>query len=157
VVRRRGCRRGSTMSRTACGRWAGLLLTAGLIGCHREASTNIPSASRTESFLGSRAGDEREVVGVKLCWCPPGKFMMGSPPDEPERRPGEDQVEVTLTKGFWMAKYEATQRQWKRIVGKLPGEFTAELPEGDDLPVGNVNFAEAEAFCQKLTELGRQD
>jgi formylglycine-generating enzyme required for sulfatase activity len=22
--------------------------------------------------------------------------------------------------------------------------------------VGNVNFAEAEAFCQKLTELGRQ-
>ena len=32
----------------------------------------------------------------------------------------------------------------------------AQLPEGDDLPVGNVNFAEAEAFCQKLTELGHQ-
>ncbi len=39
---------------------------------------------------------------------------------------------------------------------KLPGELTAELPEGDDFPVGNVNFAEAEAFCQKLTELGRR-
>src|SRR5262249_36715389 len=38
----------------------------------------------------------------------------------------------------------------------LPGEPTAELPEGDDLPVGNVNFAEAETFCRKLTELGRQ-
>ena len=81
---------------------------------------------------------------------------MGSPPGEPERRPGEDQVEVTLTKGFWMGKYEATQGQWKRVIGKLPGELTAELPEGDDFPVGNVNFAEAEAFCQKLTELGRQ-
>ena len=34
---------------------------------------------------------------------------MGSPPGEPGRRPGEDQVEVTLTKGFWTAKYEVTQ------------------------------------------------
>ncbi len=81
---------------------------------------------------------------------------MGSPPNEPERRPGEDQVEVTLTKSFWMAKFEATQGQWKRVMGTLPGELTAALPAGDDLPVGNVNFAEAEAFCQKLTELARQ-
>ena len=31
--------------------------------------------------------------------------------------------------------------------------LTAELPEGDDFPVGNVNFAEAESFCRRLTEL----
>jgi formylglycine-generating enzyme required for sulfatase activity len=80
---------------------------------------------------------------------------MGSPPDEPDRRPGEDQVEVTLTRGFWMAKYETTQGVWKRVVGALPGELTAELPAGDELPVGNVNFAEAEAFCRQLTDLGR--
>jgi formylglycine-generating enzyme required for sulfatase activity len=55
-----------------------------------------------------------------------------------------------------MAKYEATQGQWRRVIGKLPGELTAELPAGDDFPVGNVNFAEAEAFCQKLTERDRQ-
>jgi len=78
---------------------------------------------------------------------------MGSPRSEPERRPGENQVEVTLTRGFWMAKYETTQGDWKRIVGDLPGELTEELPAGDDLPVGNVNFAEAELYCQKLTEL----
>src|SRR6185295_9727927 len=107
------------------------------------------------TFDGLKIGDEREVAGIKLCWCPPGKFMMGSPPAEPERRPGEEQVEVTLTRGFWVAKYETTQGQWKRVIGPLPGELSAELPEGDDLPVGNVNFAEAEAFCQKLTELGR--
>ncbi len=81
---------------------------------------------------------------------------MGSPRDEPERRPGEDQVEVTLTHGFWMARYEATQGDWKRVIGKLPGELTAELPEGDDYPVGNVNFAEAENFCAKLTEAARK-
>jgi formylglycine-generating enzyme required for sulfatase activity len=105
---------------------------------------------------GSKAGEEREVAGIKLCWCPPGTFMMGSPRGEPERRPGEDQVRVRLTTGFWTGKFEVTQSQWKRVVGKLPAPLTAELPEGDDYPVGNVNFAETEGFCRKLTELGRK-
>src|SRR5262245_42654721 len=116
-------------------------------------SAKIAAAS---AFNGSKAGETNEVVGIQLCWCPPGRFVMGSPRNELERRPDEDQVEVTLTQGFWMAKFEATQGQWKRVMGKLPGELTAELPEGDDFPVGNVNFAEAEAFCGKLTELGWQ-
>jgi formylglycine-generating enzyme len=114
-------------------------------------------AAEAKDFLGSAAGDEREIGGVALCWCPVGRFTMGSPRSEPEWRPGEDQVQVTLSKGFWMAKFETTQGQWKRVMGKLPGPLTAELPEGDDLPVGNVNFAEAEHFCAKLTELARRD
>jgi sulfatase modifying factor 1 len=109
-----------------------------------------------KGFRGSRAGDTRAVAGIKLCWCPSGNFRMGSPPGEPERRPDEVQVAVRLTKGFWMGKYEVTQGQWKRIIGKLPGELTAELGAGDDLPVGNVNYAEAEAFCRKLTALAHK-
>jgi sulfatase modifying factor 1 len=112
-----------------------------------------PARAADPPFVGSKAGDERQVAGVKLCWCPPGSFTMGSPPDEPERRPGEAQVEVRLTRGFWIGKYEVTQGDWKRVSGHLPGELTAELPAGDDFPVGNVNFAEAEGFCRKLTEL----
>ena len=81
---------------------------------------------------------------------------MGSPAGELERRPDEGQVAVTLTRGFWMGQHEVTQGQWKRVIGALPGELTAELPEGDEYPVGNVNFAEAEAFCDRLTELGRR-
>ena len=103
------------------------------------------------NFLGSKAGDEREVVGVKLCWCPPGRFLMGSPRSEPERRAGEDQVAVTLTKGFWSGKYEVTQGQWKRVVGQLPGPLTPAGGAGDDFPLYNVNFAEAEGFCRHLT------
>lgn len=137
-----------------------VLLVAALLGCRREVAVRQVDQSRVTDaapdFVGAKAGEEREVVSMKLCWCPAGKFTMGSPPNEPERRPDEDQVEVTLTSGFWMAKYEATQGQWKRIIGELPGELTAEFPEGDDYPVGNVNFAEAEAFCKKLTELGHK-
>src|SRR5579862_8988218 len=147
------------MSRTWRVLVAELIQILGLIGCHRGAATkgelaivDLPANGAT-SFVGSKAGEEREVAGVQLCWCPAGRFLMGSPPDETERRPDEHQVEVTLSKGFWMGKYEITQGQWKRIVGRLPGLPTTELPEGDDLPVGNVNFAEAEGFCRKLTEL----
>ncbi len=128
----------------------------GLVGYQRGTTTNGRLASDSlqqvpaGSFLGSKGGDEREVGGIKLCWSPPGKFIMGSPPNEPERRPDEAQVEVTLSRGFWTGKYEVTQGQWKRVVGEFPGQFTA--GEGDDFPVYTINFAEAEGFCRKLTE-----
>jgi formylglycine-generating enzyme len=122
------------------------LLALGLLACN--GVETAPS--------GLKAGTEREIEGVKFCWCPAGSFTMGSPPGEPERRAGEDQVRVTLSKGFWISKYETTQGQWKRIMGRLPGELTEELPAGDDFPVGNVNFMEAETFCTRLTEVAHQ-
>src|SRR6266851_569465 len=128
-----------------------LIFSSGLgVSCGSELS--IPGGS----FQGTKAGDEIAVGGIRLCWCPAGKFVMGSPRNEPERRPDEDQVEVTLTKGFWTAKFEETQDHWKRVIGKLPGPLTEQLPAGDEFPVGNVNFAEAEAFCRKLTEVSHQ-
>ena len=116
-------------------RAASLFILLALPGCQRPAPVNVQEDEpKPTAFTGGKAGDEREVAGVKLCWCPPGKFTMSSPPDEPERRPGEDPVEVTPTRGFWAGKYEVTQGQWKRVMGTLPGELAAELPEGDDYP-----------------------
>lgn len=136
------------------------MVLAIVVGC-QPVATPLPAsavlpAEVSDAFNGNEAGSEREVALIKLCWCPQGRFWMGSPTNELERRPDETQVEVMLTKGFWMSKFEVTQGQWKQVAGKRPGDFTDELPEGDDLPLGNVNFAEAEEFCRKLTELGRQ-
>ena len=111
------------------------------------------SAQRSAAlFEGGRPGEELEVESLKFCWCPAGRFVMGSSRNEPERRPEEDQVEVILTNGFWAAKHETTQGAWKQFVGHLAGPLTSELPAGNDLPVGNVNFIEAENFCVHLTE-----
>ncbi len=128
-----------------------LLLSAGLLGWQRDPPA--PAGRGADAFAGSRAGEEREAGGVKLCWCPPGRFTMGSPPGEPERRPDETQVQVTLSRGFWMGKYEVTQGQWKRIAGEFPEKQPG--GEGDDFPVVSVNYAEAERFCRKLTERTR--
>lgn len=141
------------------GRAAMMVGVVASLGCG-EAPGRLSAAAKESAFAdspfqGARAGEKRTAAGIAFCWCPPGTFLMGSPREEPERRPGEDQVEVTLSRGFWIGQYEVTQGEWKRVVGELPGEPTAELPEGDDLPVGNVNFAEAIGFCQRLTRLAR--
>jgi sulfatase modifying factor 1 len=145
------------MSRIRYACWISALL---LMGCGRAGTPNVPVAgdsqppTRTDSFDGSRSGEEREIAGVKVCWCSPGRFRMGSPSNEPERRPGEDQVEVTLTRGFWIGKYEVTQGQWQRFVGAFPAKQPA--GDGDDFPVVEINYAEAEDFCVKLTEQAQQ-
>ena len=131
-------------------RLALVLILASAAGCRPEGprTTETRPPDPADPFDGSKAGEAREIAGTKLRWCPAGRYVMGSPPDEPERRPGEDQVEVTLTRGFWIGEFEVTQGDWKRLFAKLPGAPTG---DGDDYPTGWVNFAEAEAFCAKLT------
>jgi formylglycine-generating enzyme required for sulfatase activity len=62
-------------------------------------------------------------------------------------------VDVTLSQGFWMGKYELTQGEWRRVVGELPGMVNADV--GEDFPVYSVNFPEAEEFCRRLTDRAR--
>lgn len=79
--------------------------------------------------------------------------MMGSPSTEPDHRPDEAQVAVTLTRGFWAARFETTQEQWRRIAGEFPDRQPGvETGEGDDVPVYWVNFHEAEGFCGALED-----
>lgn len=59
---------------------------------------------------------------AELAWIPPGSFMMGSPPDEQGREEpfwaSETQHEVTLTRGFWMGRYEVTIAQYRTYLQK---------------------------------------
>lgn len=67
-----------------------------------------------EFMTGNHAGDEWvNRRGMVFCWCPPGRFLAGSPKDEPGRYPDEEQEEVTINEGFWISKYEITLGQWK--------------------------------------------
>ena len=107
------------------------------------------------SIAGSNAGDAREVAGLKLRWCPAGRFRMGSPPTEPGRRSDEGPVDVTLSRGFWIGQYEVTQSQWRRVMGAIAREFDA--GKGDEVPVYWISFVEAEEFCRRLTEAAAQE
>jgi formylglycine-generating enzyme required for sulfatase activity len=106
---------------------------------------------------GSRPGEARQIDGVALRWCPPGRFTMGSPPGEPGRRADEAQVEVTLTRGFWIAAGETTQGQWRRVLDRPTDRPLDErFGLGDDVPVYWVSYDGATAFCRALTERARR-
>jgi len=58
---------------------------------------------------GTKVGDEWvNTRGMVFCWCPPGKFIAGSPKGTPGRFDDEEQREVVIQEGFWMGKYELT-------------------------------------------------
>lgn len=100
-------------------------------------------------FAGMKAGETREIDGIRLCWCPPGTYIMGSPPGEPGHLRVERRVKVTLTTGFWIGKFEVTQGVWKRVMNSLPPVL--DKGAGEDYPVYNVNFPQVQRFCRRLT------
>jgi formylglycine-generating enzyme required for sulfatase activity len=111
-----------------------------------------PPPLRFDRLNGERAGEERRFGGLSFCWCPRGRFLMGSPPTEPGRRSDEAQVEVTFTRGFWMGQFEITQGQWQRVMDRPTARpLSAEYGLGEDVPVYWVSFLDAEAFCALLT------
>jgi sulfatase modifying factor 1 len=80
---------------------------------------------------------------------------MGSPATEPQHRPDEEQVDVTISRGFWIGEHEVTQEQWKRVMCEFPRPM--DKGEGPDLPVYWMNYPEAERFCERLTAQGELD
>jgi formylglycine-generating enzyme len=85
---------------------------------------------------------------IRFGYCPPGGFEMGSPESEAERRHDEDQVTVEITRGFWMGQYEVTQGQWIAVMRSNPSYF-----KGDELPVTEVSWDEAQAFVGRLNQM----
>jgi hypothetical protein len=59
------------------------------------------------SYLAGSAG------GMEMIWVEPGSFSMGSPYNESGRWGDETQRNITITKGFYLGKYELTQMSIK--------------------------------------------
>ena len=84
-------------------------------------------------------------IGMEFSYIPLGQFDMGS--TSPEAGSDEQPVhKSTITKGFWMAKHEVTQGLWKQVMGTNPSENK----KGDDYPVENVSWKDAQKFLKKL-------
>jgi formylglycine-generating enzyme required for sulfatase activity len=87
-------------------------------------------------------------ASLEMVLIPPGRFLMGSPEDEPGRMSDEGpRHRVTLTEGFWLGIYPVTQIQWRAVMGDNPSRFV-----GGQRPVEQVTRADALAFCAELTQ-----
>ena len=78
---------------------------------------------------------------------PSGRFTMGSPLGESGRYDNEGQVEVELTRSFWLMTTAVTQSQYRAVTGENPSGF-----KGDDLPVERVSWLDAVKYANALSE-----
>jgi formylglycine-generating enzyme required for sulfatase activity/tRNA A-37 threonylcarbamoyl transferase component Bud32 len=91
------------------------------------------------------------AIGMKLRLIPPGRFTMGSPKNEAGRQPRENQVEVTLSRGFWLGKFEVTQAEWTATMTTQPWAGEKDVKPGGAYAATYVSWDDAVKFCQALT------
>ena len=77
---------------------------------------------------------------MELVLIPAGEFMMGSPESEKDRGNDESQHRVTLSKPFYLGKYEVTQGEWEQVMGTKPWRGREERCRG--------RFTSSGEFCE---------
>jgi formylglycine-generating enzyme required for sulfatase activity len=94
-------------------------------------------------------------VTMELVYIKPGSFVMGGERTTDGRFECVEvpKHEVTLTKGFYLGKYEVTQAQFEAIMGTNPSGSS----KGPDFPVDTVSEQDAREFCEKLAEKTGQE
>ena len=110
--------------------------------------------------------------GIQLRLIPAGHVKMGSPETEMGRGDNEQEYQAVISNSFYMAKYPITQEQWRKVMGATlekspiakfmkksnlinnmldpdPSHFKE---SGDDAPVENVTWHDAEKFLKRLCD-----
>ena len=86
---------------------------------------------------------------ANMVFIPAGTFTMGTPANEVNRQPDEGpQTTVTVTRGFWMGKYEVTQAEYLAVLDSNPSGFPGDL----NRPVESVSWLDATNYCARLTQ-----
>jgi formylglycine-generating enzyme required for sulfatase activity len=151
-----------------------VLVTVGVAGTRRTDVIDLPTLKSSGAFFGL-VGEQDPLFPpppgmVKI---PAGTFVMGKPPTEKTRQSDELQHTVTLTKDFYMSRYEVTQGEYLAVMGENPSYFNGAQVQweivgpglgaapgimrivsfGNDpsRPVEQVTWYDATNYCGKLT------
>ncbi|MEZ6184816.1 MAG: bifunctional serine/threonine-protein kinase/formylglycine-generating enzyme family protein [Planctomycetota bacterium] len=94
-------------------------------------------------------GDYRHAKsGALLRWVPPATFAMGSDADDVSKQyPPSPQHRVTITRGFFLGKFETTQAEWWRYCQDAGLDPPPVVTRGPEFPVTVVNHEQARAYC----------
>jgi formylglycine-generating enzyme required for sulfatase activity len=112
-----------------------------------EGSVLPRDADPAEAAPRDAGGDARPPC-VKDCveqlWIPAGTFKMGADGVPCEGKPRRT---VTLSKGFWMDKYEVSEARYKKCMADGACAQPIKSFKGDNRAVAGVSWPNAQAYC----------
>lgn len=83
---------------------------------------------------------------VRFVLIPAGTFQMGSEKGESDNKPVH---EVTITKSFYMGKYEVTQAEYEKYCSYGSSSPSSKYGDGDNFPAYYVSWYDALVYCNK--------
>jgi formylglycine-generating enzyme required for sulfatase activity len=134
---------------------------------------------RRDARLPGATAEAADPLTLTLVEIPAGSFLMGSPPEEPERADGEGPQHEVKLESFFISHTPITQVQWREVAGWQPlpaerwrqdlnpdpsrfqnregqAEGEVRLFEGeantDNRPVEQVSWLDAIEFCNRLSQ-----
>ena len=113
----------------------------------------MPAAHETAASLGPFQKQLKELnafllkfaadYSLRMVLIAPGDFLMGNKDDGPAHH-------VRISRPYFLGATEVNQAQWRAVMGTTPSNFN-----GDTLPVEQVSWEDAMAFCKKLNDRER--
>ena len=93
------------------------------------------------------------LLEIDMVYVSGGTFMMGATSEQgSDAYDGEKPAHSVTLDGYYIGKYEVTQKLWEAVMGDCPN-----LHDGDNFPVEDVSWNEVQIFITKLNNLtGKQ-
>jgi formylglycine-generating enzyme required for sulfatase activity len=111
-------------------------------------ASNSPNTATTNTGFRVVLAQPVLQVPANMVFIQAGTFTMGSPQTEPARDIDEGpQTAVTISRGFWIGRYEVTQAEYLDVMGNNPSFFTGDL----NWPVERVSWTDATDYCAQLS------
>ena len=116
---------------------------------------------RAQGFSEPLGSEADNATSLTMLWIPPGRFWMGSPEEESERRTNEGPQHLVQLQGFFLSQTPITQAQWRQVADWKPNKgeraWSKKLNpnpshfKGDQRPVEQVSWDDAMEFCHRLS------
>lgn len=100
-------------------------------------SSEKQGSTKTNVFTNS--------IGMEFILIPAGQFQMGAHESEDGSSKEKPRHTVTISKPFYMGKYEVTQDQWQKVMGNNQSLFRTPTR-----PVERVSWDDAQLFITRL-------
>ncbi|MFZ1936389.1 MAG: formylglycine-generating enzyme family protein [Thermoguttaceae bacterium] len=127
----------------------GVALFTAIRICREPVKSLEPPRAAPGQVVARPFEDKKEISfdlgrGIKMGFVliRPGSFMMGDEKGDADEKPVH---KVTISKPFYLGKFEVTQEQWQAVMGSNPSHF-----RGAKNPVDRVSWEACQAFIKKL-------